>query len=68
VWVAGGESDEVWRLDAAGALGVFRAGARVAGVAARTRGRLFLLARDPDRLLEARLPARASQDNARPER
>jgi hypothetical protein len=57
VWVAGGESEEVWRLDRAGHLDVFGAGLRVVALSARPRGKLFLLAQSPDRLLAADLPS-----------
>jgi hypothetical protein len=58
VWVAGGESAEIWRLDPTGSLTVFRApaGLRVVGLSAGTTGRLFLVAQAPGRLLEAHVP------------
>ena len=58
VWVAGGESEEIWRLDKTGRLTVYRAaaGLRVAGLSARTTGRLFLVTQAPHRLVEAQVP------------
>ena len=59
VWVAGGESDELWRLaptDAGPAVYHLPPGPRAVGVAAGPPGRLFLLVQSPAQLLELRIP------------